>query len=57
MLRFKTHEKAVEEYPGSVERCPQQKDLDGLRSYRESIEHSKSLSMDQAAIEKQSRMR
>ena len=37
--------------PGSVERCPQQKDLNGSRSYQESIEHSESFSMDQVAIE------
>ena len=41
---------------GSIERCPQQKDLDGSRSYREFIEHPESFSMDQAAIKELSRM-
>ena len=43
--------------PGSVERCPQQKDVDGSRNYWESIEYQESFSMDQATIEKLSRMR
>ena len=37
---------------GSVKMCPQLEDLDGLRSYQESIEHLESFSMDQATIEK-----
>ena len=35
-----------------IERCPQQSDLDGLRSYRESIEHIESSLMDQESDEK-----
>ena len=43
--------------PRFIERCPQLEDLDGSRSYRGSIEHPESFSMDQAAFKKLSRMR
>ena len=36
---------------GAIERCPQQSDLDGSRSYRASIEHTETSSMDREAIE------
>ena len=38
----------------AIERCPQQKSLDGWRSYRAFIKHTKSSSMDQEAIETKS---
>ena len=37
------------------ERCPQQSDLDGSRCYRESIKHIETSSMDQEAIETNSK--
>ena len=37
--------------------CPELEDLDGSRSYQESIEHLESFSMDQATIKELSRMR
>ena len=43
--------------PRFIKRCPQLEDLDGSRSYRGSIKHPESFSMDQAAIKKLSRMR
>ena len=49
LLRFKM---ARRSYRGAIERCPQQCDLDGLRSYRESIEHTGTSSMDRESIEK-----
>ena len=42
---------------GSIKMCPQLEDLVGSRSYQESIERLESFSMDQATIEKLSRMR
>ena len=41
---------------GAIERCPQQSDLDGSRSYRESIEHTETSSMDREAVEQLSRL-
>ena len=41
---------------GANKRCPKQKRLDGSRSYRASIEHTETSSMDQVAIEKLSRL-
>ena len=38
-------------YRGAIERCPTQSDLDGSRSYQESIEHTETSSMDREAIE------
>ena len=35
----------------AIERCPQQSDLDGLKSYREFIEHTETSSMDQKVVE------
>ena len=49
LLRFKM---ARRSYRGAIERCPQQCDLDGSRSYRESIEHTGTSSMDRESIEK-----
>ena len=40
---------------GASESCPQQRDLDGLNSYQESIEQTKSFSMDRESVEKLSR--
>ena len=37
---------------GAIERYLQQSDRDGLRSYRVSIEHTETSSMDREAIEK-----
>ena len=43
-------------YRGAIERCPQQKGLDGSRSYRAPIEHIEISSMDQVVVEKLSRL-
>ena len=43
-------------YRGAIERCPQQFDLDGSRSYQEFIKHIETSSMDQVAVEKLSRL-
>ena len=42
-------------YRGAIERCPQQSDLDGSRSYQASIEHTETFSIDRKAVEKLSR--
>ena len=42
-------------YWGAIERCPQQSDLDGSKSYRASIEHTETSLMDREAVEKLSR--
>ena len=49
LSRFKM---ARRSYQAAIERCPQQCDLDGLRSYRESIEHTGTSSMDRESIDK-----
>ena len=54
LLRIKTWGKSYRE---SIERCLQQKGLDGSRNYRVSIEHTETSSMDQESIKKLSRLR
>ena len=39
-------------YRGAIERYPHQCDLNGSRSYRASIEHTKTSSMDRKVVEK-----
>ena len=53
MTRIK---KARNSYREAIKRCPKQKRLDGSRSYRASIEHIETSSMDQVAVEKLSRL-
>ena len=52
LLRIKI---ARNSYRGAIKRCPQQKGLDGLRSYQESIGQTASCSMDREAIKTNSR--
>ena len=40
---------------GAIERCPQQSDLDGSRSYQASIKQTKTFLMDREAVKKVSR--
>ena len=42
-------------YQGAIERCPQQSDLDGSRSYPTAIEEIETFSMDWEVVEKLSR--
>ena len=42
-------------YRGAIERCPQQSDLDGSRSYQAFIEQIETFSMDREAVEEVSR--
>ena len=53
--RCRELKKARKIYQGAIERCSQQKWLDGSRSYRESIEETETFSIDQKAVEKLSR--
>ena len=56
MLRIKISQMELSSsYREAIERCPQQSDLDGLRSYRESIEHTETSLMDQEVVEQLSR--
>ena len=50
------NQNARNSYRGAIERCPQQKGLDGSRSYRAPIEHIETSSMDQVVVEKLSRL-
>ena len=55
MSRAVENEKARNSYRAAIERCPQQINFDGLRSYQASIKHTKTSSMDWVAVKKLSR--
>ena len=56
MSRIKICQKELSSnYREAIERCPQQKGLDGSRSSQASIEHIETSSMDREAIEFESR--